>query len=356
MIEDTSRFGLEVKMLSRDKCVSLLNKYGKPSVFVKVPKMTNAELYDGGDANTHPAFIVNGVEKDYIYVGKNLAFVESDCAYSLPLRVPKATVTFDASVAYCLANNGSGASGFHLMTNAEWAALALRSKKRGIMPYGNNNYGADILEPTYKAEAATKETTGAYRTLSSLTGSGGEPYSDDRTLWGVDDLNGNLWDWNSGLRLNAGEINIITNNDAAMASTDHTAASAAWKAILEDGSLVAPGTDGTLKFNGVNPVTIVKTITATTSQSARLFAAIVKGADVASLPAILKTLAIAPADADQASYLGDGIWHNLATERSALRGGRWINGAVAGVFALYLTNARSNARTTVGFRPAYYVN
>jgi hypothetical protein len=39
-------------------------------------------------------------------------------------------------------------------------------------------------------------------------------------------------------------------------------------------------------------------------------------------------------------------------ERLPIRGGNWNNGSRAGVFALNLNNARSNANTNIGFRPA----
>lgn len=42
----------------------------------------------------------------------------------------------------------------------------------------------------------------------------------------------------------------------------------------------------------------------------------------------------------------------MKLERLPIRGGNWNNGSQAGVFALNLNNARSNANTTVGFRPA----
>jgi hypothetical protein len=39
-------------------------------------------------------------------------------------------------------------------------------------------------------------------------------------------------------------------------------------------------------------------------------------------------------------------------ERLPIRGGNWNNGSRAGVFALNLNNAQSNANTNIGFRPA----
>jgi hypothetical protein len=39
-------------------------------------------------------------------------------------------------------------------------------------------------------------------------------------------------------------------------------------------------------------------------------------------------------------------------KRLPIRGGNWNNGAISGVFALNLNNARSNANTNIGARPA----
>ena len=39
--------------------------------------------------------------------------------------------------------------------------------------------------------------------------------------------------------------------------------------------------------------------------------------------------------------------------RLPIRGGNWNNGATAGVFALNANNARSNANTNIGCRPAF---
>ena len=43
---------------------------GNPSIFVKLPKMKSKELDSSLPDHTHPAFIVNGVEQDYILLGK----------------------------------------------------------------------------------------------------------------------------------------------------------------------------------------------------------------------------------------------------------------------------------------------
>lgn len=44
---------------------------------------------------------------------------------------------------------------------------------------------------------------------------------------------------------------------------------------------------------------------------------------------------------------------NNSGERLPIAGGGWGNGASAGVFYLYLGNARSGSHGTLGFRSAY---
>ena len=39
-------------------------------IFVKFPKMKSSDLVAGLPEHTHPAFIINGVEQDYILLGK----------------------------------------------------------------------------------------------------------------------------------------------------------------------------------------------------------------------------------------------------------------------------------------------
>ena len=58
-------------------------------------------------------------------------------------------------------------------------------------------------------------------------------------------------------------------------------------------------------------------------------------------------------------WLADGLKYLLATANRdvryndvPIRGGNWNNAANAGVFALNLNNARSNASTNIGARPA----
>ena len=109
---------------------------------------------------------------------------------------------------------------------------------------GNNNYGSDHGYPHEKCRPGTVGSDG--RINLGLTGSGPNSWTHDGTPNGIYGLNGDGWEWAIGLRTNNGEIQILTGNNAAKNTADLTAGSAEWKAILPDGTLVAPGTAGTL--------------------------------------------------------------------------------------------------------------
>lgn len=65
----------------------LFDDKGMPSVMVKIPKMTYAELGLGSSTATFPAFIINGVEKDFIWISKYQNIVQNGRAYSLPGKI-----------------------------------------------------------------------------------------------------------------------------------------------------------------------------------------------------------------------------------------------------------------------------
>lgn len=126
-----------------------------PSVMVYIPKFKNSDVLTGGNDSTHPAFIVNGQEIPGFWYSKYQNVVHTTqltdgsiaAAYSLPGEDPTASINFDTARSRCEAKG----AGWHLSTNAEWAAIALWCKKNGFMPYGNNNYGKDTRESNYKA-------------------------------------------------------------------------------------------------------------------------------------------------------------------------------------------------------------
>lgn len=64
--------------------VILTDDKGLPSVMVYIPKFKMSDVITGATDSTHPAFIVDGVEKDGIYISKYQNVAYNSRAYSLP--------------------------------------------------------------------------------------------------------------------------------------------------------------------------------------------------------------------------------------------------------------------------------
>lgn len=342
---------------------------GNPSIMVVIPKFYLDDVITGASHTVHPAFIVNGVEKPYIYISKYQNIVQNSRAYSLPGQDPATYVNFDQALSYCYAKG----QGWHLMSRAEWAAIALWCKKNNFMPRGNNNYGCDTTA-SYEKGRETYFDSGANKTGRVATGSGPASWSHDGTPDGIYDLNGNVLEWNSGMRLKNGEIQVIQDNNAAIQNADHSDASTLWKAIAAaDGSLIAPGTAGSLKYDNSaagdttqtdhsvsgsiqlnNAITnYMYTADPTTSNyygaNSLTFETLAATAGITA-PTLIKALGLFPIDA---SCGGDYLWLRNYGERIPLSGGAWNYGAAAGVFALHLSFTRTHGYCDVGFRSAY---
>ena len=345
---------LAVAMVCPNNVVKFDDANGYPSVYVKIPKMTMAQLITGGSANVHPAFIVNGVEKDAIYIGKYQACLDTGRLYSLPAVDPANNANFDDFTSRGFATG----VGFHEITAAEWGLIALWCKKNAFLPWGNNDYGKDSRETNYKAiPSCARDANGKIQRVA--TGTGPLKWSHDQTPSGIWDLNGNVWEWIGGLRFVSGELQILENNNAADPSHPQTAASTEWKAINgTTGALVAPGSANTLKLDMVSSKWQWTAGALADSQDASrscAFKDISFGASVTSAAAkeLIYALALAPDDAGF-DYEGDAFYaNNGAAERLAFRGGYWSHGANGGVFSIFAYFARSLASAAFGGRSAF---
>ncbi len=335
----------------------ILDDKGLPSVMVYVPKFKISDVITGGSDSTHPAFIVNGQEVPGVYISKYQNVVYNGRAYSLPGEDPKTYITFDSA---CQVSEAKG-PGWHLMTNAEWAALALWCRKNSTMPKGNNSAGKDHLESVYTAIPATYGSDGIINRV--LTGTGPVTWSHNGEISGIWDLNGNVYEWMGGYRVVDGEIQILPNNDAADPDNSQNSSSTKWQAILQNGTLTEPGTAGTLKWDyTTDPGTEIAgkefRLNITIENPAnddnpygQISFSNLAAKDSISVPEIIKALSLFPVD--NGDHGGDNFYIRNRGECLGYRGGAWNDSVAAGVFFMYTVRNRSYSGLSLGFRSAY---
>lgn len=340
---------LSIEALSGGKNTVLFDDLGMPSVMVPFPKLKMSDLIAGGSENIHPAFSVDGVEKSVIYVSKYQNIVLNERGYSLPMRDPRASLNFNQAVTYCR-NKGKGWS---LTPYSLWSAIALWCRKNGTMPRGNNNYGADHA---YGHEKGVPTYYESGKIARCATGSGPNTWNHNWMPDGIADLNGNVWEWCAGMRLMNGEIQIIPYANCMAADASMSASSTLWKAIAADGTLVEPGTAGTLKWDVVSgKIQLTKGDITPKDQGNWLpYNNMTLGDGLSAAPELAKALLLYP-DEPNGDYGGDYHGLNTSGERLPLCGGGWNDTSGAGVFYVNLNNPRSDSSTGIGFRSAYCV-
>lgn len=348
-----------VEAATGGKVTVLYTASGAPSYVVPVPKFSLQDIDASLGTGVHPAFIVGGVEKNEIFVGAYQGVLKGGELLSLPGVEPSASRNHDQFVADARACG----AGWHLMSNAEWAALQLWCWKNGFMPRGNSNYGRssdNTWEAGRRADGIAPGT--ASGTARTLTGSGPASWRHDNSPAGISDLCGNVNEWAPGLRIVEGEIQVIANNDAALNATDFGATSAAWKAIdAVTGALITPTFTGSIAGSNYVPTTAnsvryglsgTSNYTLVRSSGGAFEGMTNPGGSPVSAAALekLKALGLFPVDA---ALGGDVMYLDVTGERLPFRGGYWSGGAGAGVFCLYLTYARSYTTSSIGARPAF---
>ena len=348
LIKDSLRQSVEIA--SGGEQTVLYTAKGQPT-YMNIIKKFDMSTIDPSLSGTHPAFIVDGVEKPEIFIGTYQGKIVSGELLSLPNVEPSHNANYTNFLAAARANG----NGHHLITNAEWSAVALQCFKDNKQPMGNSYYGRSSEDPLLIGRRVDGLNPGGTSgTGRTLTGSGPVKWRHNGKENGIADLSGNVNEWNLGLRLLNGEIQVIADNNASKLAIDLGAASTEWKAINgETGNLVTPDgngtTVGTIKyadggtadytingsnFGGIRNLSTTKPVTAVAL-------------------ARLKALCLYPHIENTASYNGDYFGKSITGETLPRRGGSWGSAADAGVFCLYLNDARSSAGTGVGARPAF---
>ncbi len=347
------------------QCTVLYSAQGMPSYFHVIPRFNLEDIDASLGAGAHPAFVINGQEVSRLFIGMFQGVVKNAELLSLPGLEPSAYISFESAAQY--ARNCGG--GFHLMTNAEWAAIALWCYKNNWLPSGNDDRGRNYIARHETGVRADGLAPGdAAGTGVILTGSGPNSWRHNNQPSGIADLVGNLREWVAGLRLVEGELQVFPNNDAAAFQGNfHTAAE--WKAIkLSNSTLVNPGTTGTVKWDSAvaAPTPPVGNVGAF-SWSSQIVHKLGPEGSVDSLdyngllfadiettaPTLLKTLALAPIGAMDG--MGKAYGRNYGT-RYFSRGERSVASAtgVAGLFSMDALDPTSYTRYYTGGRVAKY--
>lgn len=251
--------------------------------------------------------------------------------HSLPFQKPAVDINHDKAIELCEAKG----SGWHLITNDEWAALALWSWEHDTLPTGNTNSGKSHSHP--EQSGTTYENSYG----KTLTGSGPVAWNHDRTAEGVSDMCGNVWEHVGGIRFLNGQVQVIPNNGAA-AGADQSKDSKEWEAIHtpdgdpvyfnpREGQIFVEPTEAEDKdYDGVRFVELEP-----------------RSLDI---PEQLIKLGLFPPTGHESD---EYFWIDNEGERCVFRGGLWSSGAGAGVFSLGGDRSRSSSSARLGFRSAY---
>lgn len=335
-ILDSERYSLERATGGRQTIIR--DSAGNANAMFVLPRFSYADLGMTADMGTGDvtAFDVGtGSIKGEIFIGAYLA--SGSGAVSAPRQDPRTLFDHTAARNACSAKG----AGWHLMTAHEWAAIALWCMANGYEPIGNTNFGRSHAKTWIVGDRADNRAPGdAAGVGRTQTGSMGSEATHTRTLGGIADLVGNVWEWQDGLLLQDGRFKL---------SAFNAQAEAAW--AFADAYLDASSPTGgsPILSNAITNRLGAIGDNANAGNSANSDWRIMAKAGGYVSNQAMKRLLLEPANA-----LPQGrIYMRNFGERLPYRGGGWSDGASAGLAALSLHGSRANTSTAIGFRPAF---
>ncbi|GJB74801.1 hypothetical protein KAM344_17430 [Aeromonas caviae] len=335
-ILDSERYSLE--RATGGSQTIIRDSAGNANAMFVLPRFSYADLgmtADMGTGDVTAFDFGSGSIKSEIFIGAYLA--SGSGAVSAPRQDPRTWLDHTAARNACSAKG----AGWHLMTAHEWAAIALWCMANGYEPIGNTNWGRSHAQTRMVGDRADNRAPGdAAGTGRTQTGSMGPEATHTRTLGGIADLVGNVWEWQDGLLLQDGRFKISAYN--TQAEVDWAFADAFLDASTPTGgsAILSNAVNNRLGAIGDN---------ANAGNSANVeWRAMTKSGSYVSNQA-MKRLLLEPAGA-----LPQGrIYMRNFGERLPCRGGNRDGGSSAGLAALSLFSSRVYAGTNFGFRPAF---
>lgn len=335
-ILDSERYSLERATGGRQTIIR--DSAGNANAMFVLPRFTYADIgmtTDMGAGDITAFDFGSGSIKGEIFIGAYLA--SGSGAVSAPRQDPRTSLDHTAARNACSAKG----AGWHLMTAHEWAAIALWCMANGYEPIGNTNWGRSHAKTWMVGDRADNRAPGdAAGTGRTQTGSMGSEATHTRTLGGIADLVGNVWEWQDGFLLQDGRFKISAYN--TQAEVDWAFADAFLDASTPTGgsAILSNAVNNRLGAIGDN-------VNAGNSANVEWRAMTKSGSYVSNQA--MKRLLLEPAGA-----LPQGrIYMRNFGERLPYRGGPWNSGADAGLAALALNGSRANTAAGVGFRPAF---
>lgn len=335
-ILDSERYSLERATGGRQTIIR--DSAGNANAMFVLPRFSYADLgmtADMGTGDVTAFDFGSGSIKGEIFIGAYLA--SGSGAVSAPRQDPRVLLDHTAARNACSAKG----AGWHLMTAHEWAAIALWCMANGYEPIGNTNWGRSHAKTWMVGDRADNrapgDTAGTGRTQ---TGSMGSEATHTRTLGGIADLVGNVWEWQDGLLLQDGRFKISAYNTQAEVDWAFVDAYLDASSLSGGSAILSSAITNRLGALGDN---------ANAGNSANNeWRSMAKASGYVSMQALRRLLV------EPAGVLPQGRIHmrNFG-ERLPYRGGSWNNGADAGLAALHLSNSRALTGTNIGFRPAF---
>lgn len=335
-ILDSERYSLE--RATGGSQTIIRDSAGNANAMFVLPRFSYADLgmtADMGTGDVTAFDFGSGSIKSEIFIGAYLA--SGSGSVSAPRQDPRASLDHTAARAACAAKG----AGWHLMTAHEWAAIALWCMANGYEPIGNTSWGRSHAKTWIVGDRADNRAPGdAAGTGRTHTGSMGSEATHTRTLGGIADLVGNVWEWQDGLLLQDGRFKISAYN--TQAEVDWAFADAFLDASTPTGgsAILSNAVNNRLGAIGDN---------ANAGNSANVeWRAMTKSGSYVSNQALRRLLV------EPASVLPQGrIYMRNFGERLPARGGAWYRGADTGLAALGLSSSRVHTYTDVGFRPSF---
>ena len=335
-ILDSERYSLERATGGRQTIIR--DSAGNANAMFVLPRFRYEDLGMAADmgAGDVTAFdFGSGSIKSEIFIGAYLA--SGAGAVSAPRQDPRTSLDHTAARNACSAKG----AGWHLMTAHEWAAIALWCMANGYEPIGNTNWGRSHAKTWMVGDRADNRAPGdAAGTGRTQTGSMGSEATHTRTLGGIADLVGNVWEWQDGLLLQDGRFKISAYNTQAEVDWAFVDAYLDASSLSGGSAILSSAITNRLGALGDN---------ANAGNSANSeWRSMAKASGYVSLQALRRLLV------EPASVLPQGrIYMRNYGERLPYRGGAWGYGAYAGLAALALNVSRVYAGADLGFRPAF---